>query len=198
MKFLALNVHQLHNCARFLYSRRAAPDDDEGQHPPAHFFIVLILFRTLEHMQHMVAYVQCFLQGFHAIGMFFNAFHAKEIRRRPRGKHQIIIRYFAVVRQNDLSLLIHPFDICHKELDIFIVTEGRANWIGNLIGREHRRRNLVEQRLKQCEVMTVDKCYTDIFLSKQFGKFHSAKPCTDDDNVFLLHDASSLYENFVI
>ena len=189
MEFFLLDLDELGNSAGFLDARRATANDDERQHATA-FFRILALIGTLEHMQDMVADVESLLQRLHAVGVFFNALHTEEVRRGTGRKNEIVIRDLPMVRLDDLASLVYALSFCHEEFHVVVLAEERTDWISNLIRGKDGSRNLIEQRLEQMEVVTIDDCHIHILLSKEFCSLDAAKACTNDyDSRFpICHD----------
>ena len=117
-------------------ARRATADDNEAQHTAALLLVMLDLVGAFEHMDDMIADVQRLLQGLHREGMLLDALHAEEIRRRARRENQIIVGNLAVIRDDDLALPVETAKLRHEEIDVFVMTEKRADRIGDLIGRK--------------------------------------------------------------
>jgi hypothetical protein len=51
--------------------------------------------------------------------------------------------------------------LVHEDLDVAMVAEDGADGLCDFGGRENRKRNLVEQRLKSVVVFAVDECDVD-------------------------------------
>lgn len=189
MEFFFLDLDELGESTGFLDARRAAANDDERQHAAA-FFRILALVGTLEHVQHVVADVQGFLQRLHAVGIFLNALHAEEVRRGAGREDKIIVRDLAMVRLDDFAGLVNALCFRHEEFDVVVLAEERADRISDFVRGEDSRRYLIEQRLKQLEVVAVDDCDVYILLGKELCRLDAAKACTDDyDSWFLIcHD----------
>ena len=194
VELFLLDAKELRQGAGLLDARRAATDDDECQHAAAYLWVGLLV-GSLEHVQHVVTDVQSFLQRLHAVGMFLDFLHTEVVRRRAGSENQIIIGNLAMVRQQDLASLIDAFSLGHEEFHVPALAEERTDWICDFVRREDCRRYLVQERLEELEVVTVDEQDVDIFLRKELGKLDAAEACTDNDNTWflliLLHDKSS-------
>ena len=138
----------------------------------------------------MVADVQRLLQRLHAIRVALDALHAEEVRRRAGREHEIVVRNLAVVRQENPARLVDAFSFRHEELDIRIVAEERADRVRNLVLGQDGRRDLIQQRLEQLEVVAVDERDLDIFFSERLRELDAAESGTDDDDMWFLlwHD----------
>ena len=210
MKFFLLHFNQLGDRARLFDARRSAAHHHERQY----FFALgrrnFIRFaRALELMQHVIANRERLLNRFHSVGVRLNIFHPEEIRRRARRQDQIIVRNLAVIGQHHVARLINALRLRHEQLHIFIVAEERADRISDLVGREHRRRHLIQKRLKQMEIMTVNQSDVDVFFCKQFSQLDPAEAsadyhdsrfsvchCQRASRIFYIKNDSIIGENF--
>ena len=73
----------------------------------------------------MVSDVQCFLNGLHAIGIFHDIFHAKEIGFCTSCHHQIIIGYITMIGMYSIMGTIYMGYLSHKQLYIPVVADMR-------------------------------------------------------------------------
>ena len=138
VELLLLDAEELRQGAGFLDARRAAADDDECQHAAADLRVRLLV-GALEHMQHVVADVQGFLQRLHAVGVLLDFLHAEVVRRRTGSENQVVVGELAVVRQQDLARLVDTLGLGHEELHVLALAEERADRIGDLVRREDSR-----------------------------------------------------------
>ena len=140
----------------------------------------------------MVADVQRFLQRLHREGILLDALHAEEVRRRARRKNHIVVGNLAVVRDDDLALLVESAKLRHEEIDVLVMAEEGADRIGDLVGRKKRSRELIEQRLEKMEIAPVDDRDVEALVLRQFAHgLDSAESCADDDDAcFVAHGLS--------
>ena len=196
MELLLLDAEELRQGTGFLDARRAAADNDEGQHAAANLRVRLLV-GALEHVQHVIADVQCLLQRLHAVGVLFDFLHAEEVRRRTGCEDEVVVSELTVIRQQDLARLIDTLGLSHEEFHVLALAEERADRIGNLVRREDCRRHLIQQWLEELEIVAVDEHDVNVFLRKEFGKLDTTEACTDNDNTWSLlillicHDKSS-------
>ena len=186
-------VDDLRQRSRQLDACRASADDDEAQHAAALRLVLLDLVGALEHMEDMVADVQRFLQRLHREGILLDALHAEEIRRRARRQDEIIVGHLAVVRDDDLALLVQAAQSCHEEIDVLVVAEEGADGVGDLVRRKERSRKLVKQRLEKVKIAAIDDHDVEALVLDQIADdLDSAEACADNhDARFLAHVLSS-------
>ena len=134
----------------------------------------------------MVADVQCLLQCLHAIGIAFDALHAEEVRRGTCREHEIVIGDLAVVREQHAPRLVDALRLRHEELDVLVLAEIGAHRVRNLILGEDGGRNLIEERLKEVEIVTIHQRDLYVLLCERLRELDPAKPGAADHNMRLL------------
>ena len=184
---------ELHNGACHLDARRTAADDDEVEVTTAFLCSrrIGLLRGALELMHDMPAQGNCLLQRLHGIGIALDALVSEEIRRAARREDKVVVSNLAVIRQQDAASLIDARRLRHEEVHVVVVLEKGTRRIGDLSCRKYRRAHLIEQRLKQMVVVTVNERNAYILLCQLLGKAYAAKPRTNDDDMLLIcHDKS--------
>ena len=112
--------------------------------------------------------------------MFLDAFHPEKVRRRARRKNQIIVMDFAVVGYNNVALLVDAARLRHEQIDVFVVAEERTHRVGDFARLQNRSRHLIQQRLEQVEIVTIDKRNLDVLLGEQLTDFDTAEAAAHD------------------
>mgnify|MGYP000588648630 CR=1 FL=1 len=79
-----------------------------------------------------------------------------------------------MVRQQDLAGLVDALSLGHEELHVLVLAEECADRVCDLVRREDRRRYLVQERLEELEVVTVNEQDVNILLRKEFGELDAA------------------------
>ena len=142
-------------------------------------------------MHDMPAQGNCLLQRLHGIGIALDALVSEEIRRAARREDKVVVSNLAVIRQQDAASLIDARRLRHEEVHVVVVLEKGTRRIGDLSCRKYRRAHLIEQRLKQMVVVTVNERNVYVLLCQLLGKAYTAKPRTNDDDMLLIcHDKS--------
>ena len=100
------------------------------------------------------------------------------------GDHQPIVAYrFEIPRFHRLALRIDPRHLGHQDLYIPEPAQRFADRLGDVGGRQRRRRHLVEQRLEQVVIAPVDQRDADIGVAELPGAGQPAEPAADDDHM---------------
>src|SRR5947199_6131590 len=92
-------------------------------------------------------------------------------------RHMLAI---GVIHKHATLLLVHAGDIAHNHHRVFVLPQNSADWRTHLGWREHRRRYLIEERLKNMMVRSVDENDFDRRFTKGFGRSETTKTATDD------------------
>lgn len=183
MKFFFLDIDEFGDGAGFFDAGGAAADDDESHTFFAVFGRAVGLRGTFEFVEYVVADVKSFLKSLHSESLFLDFFHTEEIGGSARGKNQVVIADFAVVGNEDIALLVDALSFRHKEIDVFIGAEERADGIGDFVGGKDGSGDLIKQRLKQVKIMAVDESDLNVFFGKEFSELDTAETTADNYDV---------------
>src|SRR5215472_12240216 len=146
---------------------------------------ILFGFRLLECAQNLVS-------NGGRIGQAFNSrrellkFVVSEITVSRAGrKNEVIVRYgdmlaICVVYKNAALLLIHAGDLAHDHGRVLLFSQNSADWGADLGWGKHRRRYLIEERLKQMMICPINQNDLDRRFAKSFCRSQAAKPTADD------------------
>src|SRR5262249_49893154 len=88
-------------------------------------------------------------------------------------------------------LFIEIDDVTENYLDVSCVSENAPDRLGDLAGVEHSGRNLVEKRLEDVMIFTVDQRDPDRFICKSLGRPQAAKSAADYYNLWLFFHIST-------
>ena len=144
----------------------------------------------------MVSDVQCLRNGLHAVSVLLHILHAEEVVGSTGCYDQVVIRHLAMVGDYHLALAINLLSLCHEQLHILVIAEHCPDWIRNIICGKHRSRYLIQQWLEQMVVCPVNNSNINILLSQLLCCSHTAKTCTDNNNMrSLTHFSQHSYNN---
>jgi hypothetical protein len=87
--------------------------------------------------------------------------------------------------EDTFLVLVHICDLSQDHGRVFLLPENRTDWKANLTGRQNRRRDLVEQRLKQVVIRTIDQENLCWCLAESLGGRQPTKPSTNNDDSWL-------------
>ena len=164
---------------RKLDARRAAADDHKRQ-PGLPFVRVDFALGKFKRRQHSPANLQRVADALQARSILRPIVMA-EVRMPGAGGHdQIIVREFAVVRNHDLAFQVDRRGLGKQHLDILLMPENAANRSGNIAGIEPRRGHLVQERLKQVVIPTIEQRDPDRFAGQLLGGVQPAKSTSDN------------------
>ena len=124
--------------------------------------------------------------GFHTIGVFLYIGHAKEVVGSTSSYNQVIIGYIPMIGNNNLALAINLQCLGHEQLYIIIIAEHSTDWIRNIICRQYRCGNLIQQWLEQMIVSSFNNNNINILFGQFFDSSNTAKTCTYNNNLGLV------------
>src|SRR6266516_6120808 len=82
-------------------------------------------------------------------------------------RHMLAI---GVIHKHAALLLVHASDLAHNHHRVFVLPQDSADWRTHLGWREHRRRHLIEEWLKNMMVHSVNENDFDRRFPKGFGR----------------------------
>src|SRR5262249_32715360 len=173
-----------------LHAGRPSPDDDEGQkatllgpigHP----------LGGLERQQNPPPYLKGIVERFEAGGAV-RPFRMSEVRvSGARRDDQIVVRDGIAIRQDEMSWGINRSHFGQKHLDVFLMTKNPADWRRDVSRRQRGGRYLVEQRLEDVVVVTIEQGDANRSSLQGARGVKPAKPASNDHNVRHVHSMSS-------
>ena len=182
-------MRELGDRAGELDARRAAPDNDERQKRRALPLVGLPL-RLLEGEEYAAPYGGRVLERLEAGRERLPGIVAEiGVPRAGRQHERVVAKRRAVIEAKLASLLVDRLDGRQQRRDIRAPAKEMPDRPGDLRGRERRRRRLIEQRLKQMVVASID----DRDLNRRAGKpvhgLEPAEPGADHDHMMSAHRA---------
>ena len=116
-------------------------------------------------------------------GVLRRAGDAVEVRLRPRRDHQVIGgAEDAGIRRDGLRVQVDRDDLTGDDGDLLPALEHLLERTGDVVRRELRRRDLVEQRLELGVVVTVDEGHLDAVTGQLSSARRARHSSTDDDD----------------
>jgi hypothetical protein len=108
-----------------------------------------------------------------------------------RGDHQRVVRDRAAVREDDPPALgIETHRLAEQDRGVRVAPEDAPQRLGDVARRQRAGRHLVEQRLEQVEVATIDERHRGTGLAAQLpGGVEPPEPTADDDHAAIDHAA---------
>ena len=79
-------------------------------------------------------------------------------------------------------LLVHAGDFAHDHGRVFLFSQDTADRGADLRGTEHRRCDLIKQRLKDVVIRAVDQNVLRRRVAQSLGRSEAAKPAADNHN----------------
>ena len=179
-------VRELGDLSRDLATGRSAADDGEGKPPPA-----LGLRRRrlgqLERREYPPAQVERVVDRLHRERVLGELLVAEVRGRGSGGDDQAVVgeRALASPRPDgeDRPVLdIEAGDLGQLDVDVLVLAHDAPERRRDLAHREDSRRDLVEQRLKEVVVRTVDERDLDVALAQELRGEEAAEAAADDDH----------------
>jgi hypothetical protein len=161
---------------------RTAANDDEGQQRPPPLGVVRLL-GLLESVQDPAPDVEGVVERLEARREGLPLVVAEVGVAGAGGDDQVVERQLALVEDHRLPLEVDVDDLGHHDPDVRLFAEDAADRLGDVRRREDRRRHLVEQRLEQVVVVTVDDDHLDRLLGQRLGRLQPGEAAADDDHL---------------
>ncbi len=108
----------------------------------------------------------------------------------PGGKDEVIKGYVEFARTHASFFDIESIDRGSQHRDVLLTGEHLPQRRGDRAVVEHARRQLVEQRLKERVVHSIDEDHVRVRASKRSHTTHAAEPTTDDHDIGAAFDVS--------
>ena len=96
---------------------------------------------------------------------------------RSRGEHEIVVGEIELASVHAPCRHIDPGHPRHNHADVLLVAHDGADRPGHIGGRERRRCDLIEERLKAVVVVGVDERHVDLGPGERLGRLEPAKTC---------------------
>ena len=160
----------------------AGADDSEGE-PRVALIVTGFAFSVFKRKQHPPAYGKRVFQGFKSWCVLGPRIVAEIAVRRARGNDQVIVGDRTSAFDSDRALCgIDGRDFAHEYRDVALLAKNMTYGRGNGRGRQTRRSDLIQQRLKQVMVTAVDDGDLHGPAGEYLGRFQSAEAATDNDH----------------
>ncbi len=92
---------------------------------------------------------------------------------------EVIVRELRAVQLYRPCFEVDTGHLAEQDIDVRVPAQHAPNWAGDLSGRQQRRRDLVEERLKHMIVLAVDDRDVDRLGGQRLGGRQSGEPRPD-------------------
>src|SRR6185295_2326129 len=169
----------------------SAADDDEREQPALRDRIALP-FRGLERQQHPPSHLERIVQRLETRCARLPLRVAEVRVRRAGGDDQIVVGERSMIGDDRLRRRIDRADIGQQHLDVPLVAQDPADRRRDVSRGQRRRRHLIEQRLKDMVVVSIEQRDLDRSIRQSSRRVEPAKPAAyDDDARFTVHGSWS-------
>ncbi len=114
--------------------------------------------------------------------VLFDGRQAEVVGRAARRNDEEVVRDLAGGRHDDLRVEIDALRLGHQESHVATPAHDGTHRLGDVVGLQPGRRNLVQQGLELMVVVTIDHQHVDGRAREGAGDAQAAEPGTDDDD----------------
>src|SRR5262249_44526621 len=111
---------------------------------------------------------------------------------RPHGEHEEVVPETAVDEHDLPRRRIDGAHLVEQDPRVTLPTQDRADRVRDVVRRERRGRDLVEQRLKEMMIPPVDERHAYRSASEPSRRIETAEPAADD------HDLGKVVHRYIL
>ncbi len=162
-------------------SRPAADDDEIERRMPA--LLQHLPLGQLEGQQHATANFGGIFDGLEARRERLPLIVTEVGVRGAGSEHEVVVVEACAAGQRHVPRVDVDADyLIHQHLGIALMAQDGADGLGNVGGRQHRQRHLIEQGLEEVMIAAVDQGYIDGQVRQPGGGVQAGKASADDDH----------------
>src|SRR2546421_393684 len=136
----------------------------------------------LEAPQHVVADRHRVDHALQAEAVAYDPVQAEVVRLAAQGEDQEVVRHRAVVGRDPAPREVDARDFDHAELEVRLAAQDTAYRLGDLLGLEAGRGDLVEERLEEMVIVPVEQHDVDRRSAERAGGPQAAEARAEDDD----------------